>query len=80
MKKINIEEALKLDNVIFIDVRTEEEHAEDNILDAYNMPLFNNEERAEVGTIYKKQGKHEAIQRGFDFVSYKLKDIYLKAT
>ena len=54
MKKINIEEALKLDNVIFIDVRTEEEHAEDNILDAYNMPLFNNEERSEVGTIYKK--------------------------
>ena len=80
MKKLNIEEALKLDNVIFIDVRTEEEHAEDNILDAYNMPLFNNEERAEVGTIYKKQGKHEAIKRGFDFVSYKLKDIYLKAT
>lgn len=25
------------------------------------------------------QGKHEAIQKGFDYVSYKLKDIYLQA-
>ena len=76
MKTIKIEDALKLKNTIFIDVRTEREYLEDHILNAYNMPLFNNEEYCEIGTIYKQQGKHEAIDRGFDFVSPKLKNMY----
>lgn len=76
MKTIKIEDALKLKNTIFIDVRTEREYLEDNILNAYNMPLFNNDEYCEIGTIYKQQGKHEAIDRGFDFVSPKLKNMY----
>ena len=80
MKTINIEEALKLKNCIFIDVRTESEYKEDHILDAFSMPLFKDHEHCEVGTIYKMQGKHEAIQKGFDFVGYKLKDIYLQVT
>lgn len=79
MKKINVEDALKLNDVIFIDVRTEAEYEEDHILNAFNMPLFKNDEHKEVGTIYKMQGKHEAIQKGFDYVSYKLKDIYVQA-
>lgn len=79
MKTISIEKALRLENVIFIDVRTESEHTEDNILNAHNMPLFKDNEHNEVGTIYKMQGKHEAIQKGFDYVSYKLKDIYIQA-
>ena len=77
MKTIKIEDALKLENVVFIDVRTESEHEEDNILDAFSMPLFKDNEHNEVGTIYKMQGKHEAIKIGFDYVGYKLKDIYL---
>lgn len=76
MKIISVENALKLENVIFIDVRTEAEYIEDNILNAFNMPLFKDNEHNEVGTIYKMQGKHEAIQKGFDYVSYKLKDMY----
>ncbi|EQH29909.1 rhodanese-like domain protein [Clostridioides difficile DA00215] len=79
MSVIKIEKALKLDKVIFVDVRTEGEYEEDHILNAINMPLFKNNEHNEVGTIYKMQGKHEAIQKGFDYVSYKLKDIYLQA-
>ncbi len=80
MKTINVEDALRLKNVVFIDVRTESEHKEDNILNAINMPLFRDDEHKEVGTVYKQQGQHEAIQIGFDYVSYKLKDIYLKVT
>ncbi|MCR8745094.1 tRNA 2-selenouridine(34) synthase MnmH [Romboutsia lituseburensis] len=76
MKTIKVEEALKLENVIFIDVRTESEYEEDNILNSFSMPLFKDNEHNEVGTIYKMQGKHEAIEIGFDYVSYKLKDIY----
>ena len=45
MKTIKIEDALKLENTIFIDVRTEKEYQDDHILNAYNMPLFNNDVR-----------------------------------
>ena len=76
MKTIKIEDALKLEKTIFIDVRTEKEYLDDHILNAYNMPLFNNDEYCEVGTIYKQEGKHEAIDKGFEFVSPKLKDMY----
>ncbi|MGL5693059.1 MAG: tRNA 2-selenouridine(34) synthase MnmH, partial [Peptostreptococcaceae bacterium] len=76
MKTIKIEDALKLENTIFIDVRTEKEYKDDHILNAHNIPLFSNDEHHEVGTIYKTQGKHEAIDKGFDFVSPKLKDMY----
>ena len=76
MKTIKIEDALKLEKTIFIDVRTEKEYLDDHILNAYNMPLFDNDEYCEVGTIYKQEGKHEAIDKGFDFVSPKLKDMY----
>lgn len=79
MKTISAERALRLKNAIFIDVRTESEFNEDNILNAFSMPLFKDNEHNEVGTIYKMQGKHEAIQKGFDYVSYKLKDIYVQA-
>ncbi len=76
MKTIKIEDALKLEKTIFIDVRTEKEYIDDHILNAYNLPLFDNDEYHEIGTIYKKEGKHEAIDKGFDFVSPKLKDMY----
>lgn len=79
MKTISIESALKLEKTIFIDVRTESEYNEDSILNAFSMPLFKDNEHSEIGTIYKMQGKHEAIQQGFDYVSYKLKDLYLQS-
>lgn len=80
MKTVKIENALRLNKVKFIDVRTEKEYNEDNILDALNIPLFNDDEYHKIGTIYKKKGKHEAIEKGFDYISYKLKDMYLKIT
>ncbi|WP_455538262.1 tRNA 2-selenouridine(34) synthase MnmH [Terrisporobacter sp.] len=76
MKTIKIEDALKLENTIFIDVRTEKEYLDDHILNAFNMPLFDNDEYSEIGTIYKKEGKNEAIDKGFEFVSPKLKSMY----
>ena len=78
MEKINIEKALKLDNTIFIDVRTESEYKEDHILDAFHMPLFSDDEHKDIGTIYKMQGKNEAIQKGFDYVKDKLKHMYIE--
>ncbi|WKK94234.1 rhodanese-like domain-containing protein [Clostridioides difficile] len=64
MSVIKIEKALKLDKVIFVDVRTEGEYEEDHILNAINMPLFKNNEHNEVGTIYKMQENMKQYKKG----------------
>ncbi|MEG2983299.1 MAG: tRNA 2-selenouridine(34) synthase MnmH [Peptostreptococcaceae bacterium] len=78
MKTIKIKDALDLPNTIFIDVRTTAEFNEDHILDAFHLPLFNDDEHKDIGTIYKLQGKHEAIQKGFDYVKDRLKHMYME--
>lgn len=41
---------------------------------ATDLPLFTNEERKIVGTIYKQQSKNEAILSGLDIVGKKMAD------
>jgi tRNA 2-selenouridine synthase len=55
-----------IDTHCLIDVRTPLEFAEDHIPEAHNVPLLYNEERAEVGTIYKQLGPNEARRRGLE--------------
>ena len=38
-----------------IDVRTEDEFAEDRIFNAINLPVLDNQQRIEIGTLYKKE-------------------------
>ncbi|MEA5535013.1 tRNA 2-selenouridine(34) synthase MnmH [Crocosphaera sp. XPORK-15E] len=52
-----------------IDVRSENEFLEDHIPGAINLPVLNNEERKEVGTIYKKISAFEAKKIGAYLVS-----------
>ena len=56
-------EALRAATTI-VDVRTAAEFAKGAVAGAVNIPLFDNSERAEIGTIYKQIGKQEAIQAG----------------
>lgn len=71
----------ELDNeYVFIDVRTPDEYYEGTIGSAYNIPLFSNEERAKVGTIYKKESVEKAKKLAIEAVAKKLPDIYEKAT
>jgi tRNA 2-selenouridine synthase len=58
-----------------IDVRTPDEFKSGHIPGAINVPLFNNEERAVVGTLYKQKGKNPAILQGLDFVGPKMKNM-----
>lgn len=51
-----------------IDVRTAAEFEQGHIPGAHNIPLFSNEERAVVGTLYKKSGKDDAVLKGLEFV------------
>jgi tRNA 2-selenouridine synthase len=62
------EESL-LDTHRLIDVRTPLEFAEDHIPGAVNAPLLSNEERVEIGIIYKQSGPHAARQRGLELTS-----------
>ncbi|MFN8287322.1 MAG: tRNA 2-selenouridine(34) synthase MnmH [Chitinophagales bacterium] len=55
-----------------LDVRSEGEYKYGHIPHALNLPLFNNEERAKVGTLYKQQGSKEAILLGLDLVGPKM--------
>ncbi|MDD2200294.1 MAG: tRNA 2-selenouridine(34) synthase MnmH [Bacteroidales bacterium] len=73
---INVTEFLEIRNSnIVIDVRTPNEYILGHIPGAYNIPLFSNEERAEVGTLYKHEGKYPAILRGLDIVGPKMSEI-----
>jgi tRNA 2-selenouridine synthase len=55
-----------IDSHCLIDVRTPLEFEEDHIPGAHNVPLLSNEERVEVGTIYKQTGPIEARRRGLE--------------
>ncbi len=71
-KVISLDDALKLDNPIFIDMRSPSEFANGAIPGAINVPLLDDVERGEVGTIYKLTGPDAAKQQGLALVSAKL--------
>ena len=56
-----------------LDVRTPGEFAEGHIGGAISMPLFSDEERSIVGTIYKQQGADKALLKGLEFVGPRMK-------
>jgi tRNA 2-selenouridine synthase len=51
-----------------IDVRSPGEFAHGQIPGAHNVPLFSDEERAAVGTLYKQEGSEAAISLGMEYV------------
>ena len=57
-----------------IDVRSPGEFEKGHIPGAVNIPLFSNEERAHVGTVYKQESKEAAIEVGYTYVNPKLED------
>jgi len=55
-----------------IDVRSPGEFAKGHIPEAVNIPLFSNEERAHIGTVYKQQSREKALEIGYQYVQPKL--------
>lgn len=70
----------KDNSFILIDLRSPSEYRAQTIPGAINIPIFNDEERAIVGTIYKKESIEKAKRTGVKFVSEKLPDIYEKVS
>lgn len=58
---------------VLLDVRTPAEYAAGHIPGALNLPLFSNEERAEVGTLYKQVSPEKAFLRGLDFAGARMR-------
>ncbi|HWD89810.1 MAG TPA: tRNA 2-selenouridine(34) synthase MnmH [Mucilaginibacter sp.] len=72
IRTLSIENFIQLDAAIPVaDVRTPAEFTQGHIHGAHNIPLFSNEERVQVGTTYKQQGREEAILLGFDLTGSK---------
>ncbi|MEO1415863.1 MAG: tRNA 2-selenouridine(34) synthase MnmH [Bacteroidota bacterium] len=57
----------------FIDVRSPGEFQKGHIPGSVNIPLFDNDERAEVGTLYKQVGKEAAFLKGLEMVGPKMR-------
>ena len=71
--KINMDDFLiQAPDSLVIDVRSPGEFNHAHIVSAFNLPLFNNEERAKIGTTYKKQNREAAIKLGLPLFGTKL--------
>lgn len=62
-----------------IDVRTPLEFDHARIPGAFNIPIFSNEERVQVGTTYKQKSREAAILLGFDLTGPKWSDFIKQA-
>lgn len=66
--RIEIETFLeKAETLPVFDVRSPGEYEHAHIPGAFNLAVFNNDQRKKIGTAYKQQGKQPAIKIGLDF-------------
>ena len=74
VKKLLIEEFIQLsERLPIFDVRSPGEYRHAHIPGSISLPLFTDEERKMVGTLYKQQGRQTAIKKGLDFFGPKMK-------
>ena len=71
----SVERFLEDQGVIF-DVRSPGEFKKGHIPDAINLPLFSNEERAEIGTLYKQESPSAAFHKGLELVGPKIGSLF----
>ena len=62
------------EKLLLIDVRSEKEFSQAHIPGAVNLPLLNDDHRAQVGITYKSNGREAAVIKGFDLVGEKFGD------
>ena len=73
MRTVEANEFLQLALTVPVaDVRSPGEFATGHIAGAVNIALFSDAERAEVGTLYKQQGRDRAVNKGLEVVGPKM--------
>ena len=75
MREISVDQFIHTEKAIPVDVRSPGEFEEFHIPGAVNVPLFTNDERALIGTIYKQEGSDVAKWRAMEIVSAKIPDM-----
>ncbi len=63
-----------------VDVRTPSEYARGHIPEAYNIPLFSDQERKNIGTTFKLSGQQDAVVMGLEYAGPKMKKLALQAS
>lgn len=58
-----------------LDVRTPAEFLQGHLPGAVSIPLFTNDERAVIGTLYVQQGRKNAMKAGLDFIGPRMRSI-----
>ncbi|MBA3237588.1 MAG: tRNA 2-selenouridine(34) synthase MnmH [Parachlamydiaceae bacterium] len=69
-KSLELSEFQKISGPIF-DVRSPGEFAQGQLPGAYNLPLFTNEERSQIGSLYKQIGRKQAVLEGMRYAAPK---------
>lgn len=73
LDKLPVEEFLQLRaSLPLADVRSPGEYAAGHIPGAVNIPLFSDAQRAEVGTVYRRDGNAAAVIRGIDLTATRM--------
>ena len=57
---------------LLIDVRSPSEYYKGHMPNSINIPLFDNDERSIIGTIYKKKGRENAVEEGLKILEKKI--------
>lgn len=81
IKIVSTKEAFSLINSnehVFVDTRTPLEFEIDQVYGAVNLPLLEDEERKEIGILYKQGGKEKAIGKGYEIVTPKIEEMLNK--
>ena len=73
-RKEELEEFRKVNGPL-IDVRSPSEYYKGHMPNSINIPLFDNEERSIVGTIYKNYGREKAVIQGLEYTAIKIENI-----
>ncbi|WP_128425726.1 tRNA 2-selenouridine(34) synthase MnmH [Gudongella oleilytica] len=76
IKYEDLRDKLSSGEYILIDVRTPLEYKEETIPGAINIPIFTNEERAEIGTAYAQESVDKAKMLGIEAVSKRLPQMF----
>lgn len=78
LEELNYEDIEELDNIVLVDVRSEDEYKNAHIPGAINIPILDNDERREVGTLYDRVSYDLAKIKAVEYASKKLPELYEK--
>lgn len=78
ISEVPIKEVFERSNPV-IDVRSPGEFESGHIPGAINIPLFSDEERADVGTVYKQKSQEAATELGYSYVKPKLQSFITRS-